>query len=558
MSQQQDTNSVSGGQAASAAGSNVLPFGPPASAAAAGVAQSSPSSASSTGKKKRDNPVKVWCDSAMRGAFGDFAAERMDNSTLVRRWNDAYWELMSENDGYARATDWMNRMFPDELSSGRARDCWKTLCGLLHHKRPLVARDPGHVVFPLLDGYLHITSERSWLEAPEPKFGLTHQIQAAAGIPHGNAFVPAEVPADSLFGRYLATSLPDPAVRALVQEQCALSFQPNIHQQAAWWVGDGGAGKGTLSKLLLRFHSRSATLDLHKLAGPHHLEPLVGATFVMVDEVEQKGRWAEKEWKSIISNDPVSVNPKHRPSFKYQSNAYWIICSNQEPLIRDDSDGVRRRLVVVPWSGSARSRGVSTPDLDRKIFEQEGALFLGWIVAGLMRLLERGGPLTGAALPEAVKALSRQIHTDNDSVETWFEACEIVPSAGVEHTKDEIYDAYCKYAENAHLFVFPRESFWKRFKRRPDIRNGGVREVRGRKGNERTQLIRGLAITPAEVASAKRDAIQARAQAEERCTMVAGTDPFGMEVPTEYRDYQFTEAEQVELARLQELAGLSA
>lgn len=556
MSQQQDTSAMSGSQAATAGGNNVIPFG--GTAAAAQAAPASPAPNAAGGKKKRENPTKVWCDSAMKGAFGDFAAERMDNSTLVRRWNDAYWELMSENDGYAQATEWINRKFPDSLSSSRARDCWKTLTGLLHQKRPLRVLDPGHVVFPLLDGYLHITPDRSRLEAPERKYGLTHQIQASAGVPHGQDFVPSPVPATSLFGKYLATSLPDPEVRALVQEQCALSFLPNIYQQAAWWVGDGGAGKGTLSKLLLRFHSRSATLDLHKLADPHHLEPLVGATFVMVDEVEQKGRWAEKEFKSIISNDPVSVNPKHRPSFKYQSSAYWVICSNQEPLIRDDSDGVRRRLVVVPWAGSARARGSSTPDLDRKIFEQEGALFLGWIVVGLMRLLKRGGPLSGSALPDAVKAMARQIHTDNDSVETWFEACEIVPAAGVEHTKGEIYEAYRKYAEDAHLFVYERESFWKRIKRRPDFRNGGVREVRGRKGNERTQLIRGLAITPSEVARAKREAIHARARAEGRCTVVAGTDPFGMEVPTQDWLYQFNEAEQVELARLEELARMSA
>lgn len=554
MSQQQDTSATPGSQAVPASGNNVIPFG---AAAAAAQAAASPAP-NGGGKKKRLNPIKVWCDSAMKGAFGEFAAERMDNSTLVRRWNDAYWELMSENDGYARATDWMNRHFPDELSSSRARDCWKTLASLLHQKRPMRAVDPGHTVLPLLGGYLHITPQRSWLEAPERKYGLTHQIQASAGVAHGQDFVPVAVPPTSLFGRYLATSLPDLDVRALVQEQCALSFLPNIYQQAAWWVGDGGAGKGTLSKLLLRFHSKSATLDLHKLADPHHLEPLVGATFVMVDEVEQKGRWAEKEWKSIISNDPVSVNPKHRPSFKYQSTAYWIICSNQEPLIRDDSDGVRRRLVVVPWTGSARARGTSTPDLDRKIFEQEGTLFLGWIVEGLMRLLKRGGPLYGAALPEAVKAMARQIHTDNDSVETWFEACEIVPAAGVEHTKGEIYEAYRKYAEDAHLFVYERESFWKRFKRRPDIRNGGVREVRGRKGTERTQLIRGLAITPAEVASAKRNVIQACAEAEGRCQVTGGEDPFGMGVPTERREYRFTDAELAELERLRELGGLSA
>ena len=74
----------------------------------------------------------------------------------------------------------------------------------------------------------------------------------------------------------------------------------------------------------------------------------------------------------------------------------------------------------------------------------------------------------------------------------------------------------------------------------------------------RTQLIRGLAITPAEVARAKRDAILSGAEADGRCTVVAGEDPFGMGVPSEQREYRFTDAELAELERLTELGGLSA
>ncbi|MBS0537083.1 MAG: hypothetical protein JSR72_23750 [Proteobacteria bacterium] len=554
MSQYEDTNSGASGQVAS---SNIMPFPGDFQPRGSGT----PSPADKPAKKRPQNPVKAWCDCALKGKFGEFAAERLDNSTLVRRWNGSFWELMSDNDGIASATNWMNQHFSGLLSSGRTRDCWKTLTSLLHTQRPMVANDPGHVVFPLVDGYLHIKPEECRLESPDRALGLTHQIHASAGVAHGREFAPCAVPSNSLFGRYLDSSLPDLSVRSLIQEQCALSFLPNKYQQVAWWVGDGGAGKGTLSKLLLRFHSKSATVDLHKLADPHHLEPLVGATFIMVDEVEQKGRWAEKEFKSIVSGDVFTVNPKHRPSFKYHSNAYWIICSNQEPLIRDDSEGVRRRLIVVPWPGSATTRGVSTPDLDRKIFEQEGHLFLGWIVAGLMRLLKRGGPLMGSQLPGPVTTLARQIHKDNDSLETWFEACEIISSKGVEHTKTEVYEAYCKYADDAHLFVYEREAFWKRMKRRKEFRSGGAHEVRGRKGTTRTQLIRGLAITPAEIARAKRAAIYEQAEQEDRVSLhqSIGLDHIFPEGKLmDVREYQFTEAENDELMRLEELERMSA
>jgi putative DNA primase/helicase len=534
---------------------------PDASASAASALATTPSPApapaptsrsKSGGKKVRINPINAWCSAALSGQFGDFAAERLDNGTLVRRWNGAHWELMSDNDGVALAVDWLRKSMPDQLSSSTARDGWKTLTALLHQNHPMPKHDLGHVVFPMLSGYLHITPERCWVGQETKSLGLTYQIKAHPHAIQDEAYVPMPVPPSSLFGQYLASSLPDPAVRAVIQEQCALSFLPNDHQQAAWWVGDGGAGKGTMAKLLLRFHSHAATVDLHKLCESHHLETLVGASFIFVDEVEQKGRWAEKEFKSIVSGDLFLVNPKHRPAFKYQTTAYWIITSNQEPLIRDDSDGVRRRIVAVPWPGSTRARGANKPDLDRLIFEQEGHLFLAWIVEGLQRVMQRGGPLPMKDMPEAVKALANKLHTDNDSMESWFEVCEIMPSKPVENTKHEVYDAYRQFTENNHGYVLERESFWKRFWRRPDIKQSGVREVRGRMGQERMQLIRGLAITPLEVADAKRAAIEAKAKSERRYVEVAVPDPFGEGASCIEQSYQFTPEELAALACLGE------
>ena len=73
MSQQQDTSATPGSQGAPAGGNNVIPFCAATAAAQAAPASPAPNTG---GKKKRENPTKVWCDSAMRGVFGEFAAER--------------------------------------------------------------------------------------------------------------------------------------------------------------------------------------------------------------------------------------------------------------------------------------------------------------------------------------------------------------------------------------------------------------------------------------------------------------------------------------------------
>ena len=73
MSQQQDTSATPGSQAAPACGNNVIPFGTAASATQAAPHGPAPNA---SGKKKRENPIKVWCDSAIKCAFGEFAAEK--------------------------------------------------------------------------------------------------------------------------------------------------------------------------------------------------------------------------------------------------------------------------------------------------------------------------------------------------------------------------------------------------------------------------------------------------------------------------------------------------
>ena len=544
----------------------------------AGMPASAQAAATATGRKPGSPSLPaLFIDAAKAGKFGECAAEVKEDTMLVRRWNNSFWELMFDTAGVSEAVDWLKREFPDALGMGKAKDCWGTLSHHLYKHKPFVEperEDDDPVVFPLEDGYLHITADNAQMQAPDKALNLTFQVKAKSGVAVGETFMPQAVPEDSRFGRYLASSLPDLELRNLVQEQCAMSFLPNSHQTVAWWVGEGGAGKGTLSKLIEAFHHKVATLDLHKLSEPHHLEALVGASVIRVDEVAQKGIWSEKDFKSIVSGDVFMINPKHKKNYTHRTTAYWIITTNQPPLIRDESDGTRRRIIPVPWLSSARLRGSSEQNLDRKILKHEAHLVLGWIVEGLQRYLRRGGPVATRDLPAPVKELMTKIHRQNDNVEQWFEECEVVPAEGrygFVHTKKEVYDSYVRFTEQDGGNVLKEESFWIRFWRRPGLKAHGVVEGKGTGRDEvghkiRIKQIQNLALTPQEIAQVKRDRlvetmIQQGRFTEERHEREIGTDPFGgptegvivvdmVKVPT------YDEYDRRELERLERLATL--
>lgn len=540
-----------------------------AAAKAAGGAASS-----RKGKGTREPSIAArFIQASDEGVFGECAAEQKEDSMLVRRWNGSFWELLTDTAGESEAMDWLMTNAPEQVSKAKSSDCWKSLNLYLYKRKPFKRAEPEeeHVVIPLLDGYLHVTKDRAWLEEPNKALGLTFQVKAKSGTAPGKEFVPQTIPSNSLFGRYLDSSLPDLELRSLIQEQCAMSFVPNTHQTVAWWVGEGGAGKGTLSKLIEAFHHKVATLDLHKLSEPHHLEALVDASLIRVDEVSQKGIWGEKEFKSIVSGDVFMINPKHKKNYTHRTSAYWIITTNQPPLIRDESDGVRRRIIPVPWLSSARARGFSERNLDQRIMRNESHLVLGWVVEGLQRYLRRGGPVPQRELPEPVKEMMRKIHHSNDNVEAWFEACEICPADPdfkIQHTKKEIYKAYQEFTENNGGTVLKEESFWIRFWRRPGLRSSGVVEMKttgitesGTKG--RLMVIKNLALTPQEVARQKlRELDKAVIERGDYIEDLALVDPFGGD-PNATSDeivktLKYNENDLAERARLYEMMGLSS
>src|SRR5690606_4991112 len=178
--------------------------------------------------------------------------------------------------------------------------------------------------------------------------------------------------------------------REIVQQHCAMSFMRNKYHLVGWWVGDAGVGKSVLVKMLHHVHGKDdqgranyGAVDLTKLDGEHYLENIVDKTFLSVGEVNVSRPWCEDTFKMIVAGDALDVNPKNEKIFSYQCEAFMIVCSNQAPVVRDESGGVMRRLQVVMWEGSMERRGTVVYDLDKIVFKNEPQLLVGWIVEGI-------------------------------------------------------------------------------------------------------------------------------------------------------------------------------
>ena len=133
-----------------------------------------------------------------------------------------------------------------------------------------------------------------------------------------------------------------------------------------------------------------------------------------MDEVECE-KWKEGTFKTLVSGNGIGINRKHLSVLNYHSKAKWIISSNSAPFYRDKSGGVARRLSIVEWANVIPEKD-RVEDFSRKLLEEEGQLFLDWMLEGARRVVARGRFMADHELPEAARAYKQAVIHNADSI----------------------------------------------------------------------------------------------------------------------------------------------
>lgn len=410
---------------------------------------------------------KQFADRLLSGVDGPWAvsAGHTSGGVIVHRWNDIYWEHVGGADGTAMAADWLDEAAPDKASDKAATGAWMYASARLRHNRPLPEPDVCRNLIPCANVYLEIQRDGSIVGvAPSPALGMTHAAKINVPVKPGDAYVPKPLPETSKFRAWLETAQPDPGVRALIQEQCGITLLPGNYSVAAWWYGDAGSGKSMMAEICAAMQRQVASIHLDELGDAFGLESIVGASLIVVDEVEQE-KWAESRFKSLVSGNGVNVNRKHEKALlSYHSKAKWIITSNPPPFVRDKSDGVWRRLCPVKWS-------VIVPENQRKesfhheLLAEEGTAILDWMLEGARRVVQRGRFMPEQERPDAVREAKEYAQTNCDSVLAWITENNVRVVTDLEKerwkSQNKIYEHYCQASEAAHRAVLDKTPFWR-------------------------------------------------------------------------------------------------
>lgn len=147
----------------------------------------------------------------------------------------------------------------------------------------------------------------------------------------------------------------DDGVPQLLWEMLGAAIRPGVSwNKSAWLYSEtGNNGKGTYCTLMRNLCGKGAwaSVTLKAFGEPFMLEPLMRVSAIITDENDTSTYLDDAAaLKSIITNDPFLLNRKFKEPRTIRFRGFMTQCVNAYPRLRDRSESMYRRLLVVPFN----------------------------------------------------------------------------------------------------------------------------------------------------------------------------------------------------------------
>ena len=143
----------------------------------------------------------------------------------------------------------------------------------------------------------------------------------------------------------------------------------------------------------------------------------------------------------ITGGDPVDARHLNKGFFTFLPSFKMTISGNHKPKIKDTSDGIWRRMQLVPWAVK-----IPAEEADLKLKEKlrgEASGILNRLLDGLVDWLDNG-----LIQPDAVKAATIAYRDSSDDLGRFLtDICEVGDPDTVRIGSKAMYDYYCAWAD---------------------------------------------------------------------------------------------------------------
>lgn len=395
------------------------------------------------------------------------------------RWHEdgqgaCYWESQKDEHSINHALLWLRENLADKYSKDKAEKMVDTARAgmLLNPKKTISKPSDKSVVVGVQGAYLHIDTKTGVIIAKEPnkEVGLTCCVPAKLNwenVDECGRYFPKVVKPNSYFGKFLEKFMPDLAVRGILQEAVASSFLPICFEKCFVLYGTGANGKSTFLHLLRALHPgpQTVAMDMAGLSGEYGIQDFLGARNAICTECPKHIDDATaNRLKALSSWDPVPLNRKYKDRVTIVARVTPWFATNHHITFNDHSYGMRRRLLLIPFSVRMPPEDKDrVPDFHKLITDNpaEMAALMDWVLEGAARLVKQGG---FSPAPAAVEELSRAAEQQTNPVIAFLEEEGAVGSNTVWTKKDDVYKAFEEFRKKHGNKEWSSQKFWEQVK----------------------------------------------------------------------------------------------
>jgi putative DNA primase/helicase len=208
---------------------------------------------------------------------------------------------------------------------------------------------------------------------------------------------------------------PDPALAAYLQRWAGYTITGLVSEQKfAFLYGGGSNGKNVFVETIMKVlgtYARYGSAQLLSGRGNEHetiIADLAGPRMVFIDETPS-GRVNEARLKKLTGTGKVTARRIARDPFEFTVRCKIWIAGNNKPRIAETSDGMWRRLALVPFDNviPADRRVRDYADV---LVATEGPGILNWCLEGVRGYLE----LNDLGAPDRVTAATDVYRVEED------------------------------------------------------------------------------------------------------------------------------------------------
>lgn len=221
-------------------------------------------------------------------------------------------------------------------------------------------------------------------------------------------------------------------------------------------TGSGANGKSTFVEMLTKWTGElSSHVDIANFDDGTSLTSLVGKVVNVADDVDAIYLEKSKNLKTMASGNTVGARAIYSQPITLKNTATLIFTANEPPVFKDKSDGIGRRLLIIPFENKVKQRVYNLDELLSS--ENAKSYLLNLALKGITRIYDNKLELSDSV---TINNATKQYYLDNDSVLAYLNEYPAIDNNPV----SSVYEAYEEYCEDSNLKAISRNKFTRRLK----------------------------------------------------------------------------------------------